>query len=95
MTSAPTRTDQDPRVRVLEAAARQSLHAPSVFNTQPWRWRITADALELRGDPDRQLTHTDPEGRLLMLSCGAALHHARVSLAAFGWAAVVEVKVSA
>ncbi|MFG3682987.1 Acg family FMN-binding oxidoreductase [Micromonospora chalcea] len=90
MNSASTRVEQDPRVRVLEAAARQSLHAPSVFNTQPWRWRITGDTLELRAEPDRQLTHTDPDGRLLMLSCGAALHHARVSLAAFGWAAVVQ-----
>ncbi|MEU4749761.1 nitroreductase, partial [Micromonospora tulbaghiae] len=82
MNSSPTRTDQDPRVRVLEAAARQSLHAPSVFNTQPWRWRVTTDALELRADPDRQLAHTDPDGRLLMLSCGAAQPPAPVSPAA-------------
>jgi hypothetical protein len=27
----------------------------------------------------------DPEGRLLMISCGTALHHARVALAAEGW----------
>ncbi|WP_435233244.1 Acg family FMN-binding oxidoreductase [Micromonospora aurantiaca (nom. illeg.)] len=90
MNSSSTRIEQDPRVRVLEAAARQSLHAPSVFNTQPWRWRVTGDALELRADADRQLAHTDPDGRLLMLSCGAALHHARVSLTAVGWAVTVE-----
>ncbi|WP_405093868.1 nitroreductase [Micromonospora sp. NBC_01392] len=90
MDRSSTRTEQNPTVRVLEAAARQSLHAPSVFNTQPWRWRVTADALELRTDPDRQLAHTDPDGRLLVLSCGAALHHARVSLAAAGWTVDVE-----
>ncbi|WP_435055118.1 Acg family FMN-binding oxidoreductase [Micromonospora aurantiaca (nom. illeg.)] len=90
MNSSSTRIEQDPRVRVLEAAARQSLHAPSVFNTQPWRWRVTGDALELRADVGRQLAHTDPDGRLLMLSCGAALHHARVSLTAVGWAVTVE-----
>lgn len=90
MNSSSTRIEQDPRVRVLEAAARQSLHAPSVFNTQPWRWQVTGDALELRADADRQLAHTDPDGRLLMLSCGAALHHARVSLTAVGWAVTVE-----
>ncbi|SCG64437.1 Acg family FMN-binding oxidoreductase [Micromonospora humi] len=90
MDRSATRTQQDPTVRVLEAAARQSLHAPSVFNTQPWRWRIDADTLELRADPGRQLAHTDPDGRLLTLSCGAALHHARVSLAAVGWAVAVE-----
>ncbi|MEE3922437.1 nitroreductase [Micromonospora sp. BRA006-A] len=90
MNSSSTRTEQNPRVRVLEAAARQSLHAPSVFNTQPWRWRVTGDALELRADADRQLAHTDPDGRLLILSRGAALHHARVSLTAVGWAVTVE-----
>ncbi|MGW4296975.1 Acg family FMN-binding oxidoreductase [Micromonospora chersina] len=90
MSQPATRTEQTPTVRMLEAAARQALHAPSVFNTQPWRWRITTDTLELRADPDRQLAATDPDGRLLTLSCGAALHHARVFLAAAGWAVTVE-----
>ncbi|MEV4641891.1 nitroreductase [Actinoplanes sp. NPDC049548] len=75
---------------VLEAAARASLHAPSVFNTQPWRWRINGDTMTLHADRSRALTATDPDGRLLLLSCGGALHHARVSLAAAGHAATVE-----
>lgn len=90
MSQPATWAEQTPTVRMLEVAARQALHAPSVFNTQPWRWRITADTLELRADPDRQLATTDPDGRLLTLSCGTALHHARVSLAAAGWAVTVE-----
>jgi hypothetical protein len=73
----------------LAAAARDALKAPSVFNTQPWRWRIDGDALELRADHDRQLTVADPQGRLLLLSCGASLHHARVALAAAGWSTQV------
>ncbi|KKK00350.1 nitroreductase [Micromonospora sp. HK10] len=89
MSRPSTWTEQTPVAEVLEAAARQARHAPSVFNTQPWRWRVTPDALELRADPDRRLTTTDPDGRLLTLSCGAALHHARVWLAATGWAATV------
>ena len=76
--------------RQLESAARAALHAPSVFNTQPWRWRITGDTMHLYADPSRQLASTDPDGRLLLISCGAALHHARTALAAAGWSASVE-----
>ncbi len=74
----------------LEAAARAAQHAPSVFNTQPWSWRITSDTMELYADPDRQVGSIDPDGRLLLLSCGAALHHARTALNAAGWSATVE-----
>lgn len=75
---------------VFEAAARASLRAPSVFNTQPWKWRIAGDLMELRSDPDRRLQTTDPDSRLLLLSCGGALHHARVALAAAGQAVTVD-----
>jgi nitroreductase len=75
--------------RRLVSAAESALHAPSVFNTQPWRWRITGDTLELYADPERHLTAADPEGRLLLISCGTALHHARTALAAAGWTSTV------
>lgn len=84
-----SQTDQALTTALAQAAATAG-HAPSVHNTQPWRWQVLPDALELRVVRDRQLTATDPEGRLLVLSCGAALHHARVALAAEGWQAVVE-----
>src|ERR1044071_10028153 len=74
----------------LETAARVSLRAPSVFNTQPWIWHLSGDTLALVSDPTRRLGVTDAEGRLLLLSCGAVLHHARVALAAAGWLADVQ-----
>lgn len=73
-----------PLVEVHVAAADTARYAPSVHNTQPWRWRVLPERLELLADRDRQLTAADPEGRLLTISCGAALHHARLSLAAHG-----------
>ena len=56
--------------------------APSVHNTQPWRFVIRPDALELHADNDRQLRALDPTGRQMVISCGCALFNARVGLAA-------------
>ncbi|WP_156685569.1 Acg family FMN-binding oxidoreductase [Mycobacterium sp. Marseille-P9652] len=66
---------------VLTLASR----APSVHNTQPWRWRVGSASVHLYADAGRQLPNTDPDGRDLMLSCGAALHHCTVAFAAVGW----------
>jgi hypothetical protein len=74
----------------LEQATRAAQHAPSIFNTQPWSWRLEHDVLELFADRDRRVDSIDEDGRLLVLSCGAALHHARTYLAAAGWSMTVE-----
>ena len=68
----------------LVTAVEESLRAPSVHNTQPWRWRFRGSGVELHADRGRRLTATDPEGRDLVLSCGCALHHLRVALAVRG-----------
>lgn len=70
---------------VLSLASR----APSVHNSQPWRWRVSTEGLHLYADPERQLPNIDPDNRDLLLSCGAVLHHAVVALAAMGWQARV------
>ena len=59
--------------------------APSVYNTQPWAWRLRPDGLDLYADHQRRLPVADPTGRELVLSCGAALHHAQVAARALGW----------
>ncbi len=74
----------------LARAATTAGTAPSVHNTQPWRWRVLPERLELFAARDRQLVAADPDGQLLTLSCGATLHHARLTLAADGYAVRVE-----
>lgn len=74
----------------LARAADTARLAPSVHNTQPWRWVVRGDRLELYAVTDRQLREQDPAGRLMLLSCGAALHHARVALDAAGWTHTVQ-----
>ncbi|GAA1814701.1 nitroreductase [Planosporangium flavigriseum] len=81
---APTETD------VLRMAAEVALRAPSIFNTQPWHWHVGRGVLELWSDPGRQLPVVDPDHRLTTLSCGIALHHATIALAAEGRAAAVD-----
>lgn len=59
--------------------------APSIHNTQPWRFRVAGDdLLELHADPDRMLWVADPHGRALHLSCGAALFNLRLAVRAIG-----------
>jgi hypothetical protein len=74
----------DPVQQALTGAAVNALAAPSVFNTQPWRWRIDGDTAELWADRSRRLPTVDPDARLLLISCGAALHHFRTAFAARG-----------
>jgi len=58
--------------------------APSVHNTQPWRFAVRADVVELHLDLARVLAVADPDGRSARLSCGAALLNLRVALQAAG-----------
>jgi nitroreductase len=69
----------------LIEATLAALHAPSILNSQPWRWRSRGHDVELRLDRDRRLTGLDATGRLQLMSCGAALHHALTALAAAGF----------
>lgn len=69
-------------VRRLLVAAGQ---APSVFNTQPWRFTvIRQEAIELLADPGRRLRVSDPRGRSQLVSCGAALFNLRLALRVAG-----------
>ncbi|HKD97520.1 MAG TPA: nitroreductase [Micromonosporaceae bacterium] len=69
----------------LARAAVTAACAPSIHNTQPWRWRVRDGVADLYADRRRQLTESDPDGRMMITSCGAALHHACVALTAQGF----------
>lgn len=74
---------------VFADAVDLAVRAPSVHNTQPWRWALRGEHIHLYADADRHLTVTDPAQRVLLMSCGAALHHMRVALGMLGWSAEV------
>jgi nitroreductase len=79
--------------RVLAAHAdyliATAARAPSVHNSQPWRFQVDQDAIELLCDPRRR-TWSDASGREMLISCGAALFGLRLGLRSLGYQPVVE-----
>jgi hypothetical protein len=59
--------------------------APSVHNTQPWRFTGGGQQISLYADAERKLRVADPDGREMMISCGAALFTARLALRSVGY----------
>jgi nitroreductase len=70
---------------LIATAAR----APSVHNTQPWRFQVGEFAIELYADPRRKL-RADPLGREMLISCGAALFGLRLAVRSLGYLPVVD-----
>lgn len=76
--------DEHATVTLRRAAVKATL-APSVHNTQPWRFVISNGQLDVFADPNRQLRVLDSTGRQLVISCGCALFNARVTVAGAGY----------
>jgi nitroreductase len=62
--------------------------APSLHNSQPWRFRAADDGMGMLvfADTSRAVPATDPTGRALHVSVGAAVLNLRVAAAALGLA---------
>lgn len=75
---------------LLRWLVQHAVKAPSPRNSQPWRFRITGDTIELLADRSRALSVVDPNHRELIISCGAALDHLRVAAREAGYEAVVD-----
>lgn len=75
--------------RLLNDALVRAVRAPSIHNSQPWRWQVGPRGVDLYTDATRRLPRTDPDGRDQVISCGAALHHLLVALADAGQGARV------
>ena len=69
----------------IQFAVAAAVHAPSVHNTQPWRFGRGERTIDVYADTDRRLRVADPAGRELMISCGAAVFTLRVALRYLGW----------
>jgi nitroreductase len=74
---------------VVKNAVRLACRAPSLQNTQPWAWEYHSGRLHLFLDSGRVM-HSDRSQREALISCGAALDHLRVAMAAEGWYADID-----
>ncbi|WP_018178633.1 Acg family FMN-binding oxidoreductase [Jongsikchunia kroppenstedtii] len=52
--------------------------APSVHNTQPWHFSLDGHLLHVYANPARRLLTSDPDGREMLISCGAAIRFAEL-----------------
>src|SRR6185312_2199882 len=59
--------------------------APSIANSQPWRFAVGADRVDVWTDPERSLPAVDPAGRQRLSSCGAAVLNLRLAVANLGF----------
>jgi nitroreductase len=81
--------------RDLKRAAAAAIRAPSLHNSQPWRFRLRAGAIEVLADPERQLAVADSTGWAVRIACGAATLNARLALAVNGRPAEVVLRPDA
>ncbi|MGE2689865.1 Acg family FMN-binding oxidoreductase [Mycolicibacterium pulveris] len=75
---------------VLADAVALACRAPSLHNSQPWRFVTDGVELQLFLDPGRIVHSADRRKRQALISCGAVLDHLTVAMAAAGWASVVD-----
>jgi hypothetical protein len=76
-------------VQQLRTITQFAALAPSVHNTQPWRFTADGHTLEVRADMERMLQVLDPTARQLHISCGIAIEFARLAVRALGYDVVV------
>jgi nitroreductase len=63
------------------ALVADAVRAPSMHNTQPWRFRLSGQAIDVLLNEDRLLPVGDPTGRAARVACGAAVFNLRMALA--------------
>lgn len=75
----------------LEYVALCGLLAPSAHNTQPWKYQLLGNRIEVYADRTRGLGSADRDHRLILLSVGCSLENLALAAARLGYLAAVEI----
>ncbi len=65
----------------LAATLEAAVQAPSLHNSQPWRFQVEHDTIELRIPTEQVLPVGDPSSRAARIACGAALYNWQLACA--------------
>lgn len=76
----------------IEFLLGYAIFAPSPMNTQPWLFKLGNREVDICADSRRKLAVVDPDGRELIISCGAALLNLKVAAEYFGCNYRVEIE---
>jgi hypothetical protein len=68
----------------IEVMITAATAAPSMHNTQPWRFEVNGHAIDVFLDGSRTLPAEDPSGRAMRIAAGAAVFNLRVAAAHLG-----------
>jgi len=69
---------------IAQSLIDAAVWAPSVYDTEPWRFGARGSTVTLHADTERRLAVADPDGREMFISCGAALYTLRLGVRAMG-----------
>ena len=74
-----------PIERELREIVGLAVRAPSLHNSQPWRFQVGQGCIDVLADPTRTLLIADPDGWAVRLACGAAAFNIRLGYHRLGW----------
>jgi hypothetical protein len=78
-------SDQQLSADHVEILLGAAIAAPSMHNTQPWRFEVDGHVVDLFLDGSRTLPAEDPTGRAMRIAAGAATFNLRCAAAALGY----------
>ncbi|TCC54291.1 hypothetical protein E0H73_39720 [Kribbella pittospori] len=69
----------------IDVLLTAAVAAPSMHNTQPWRFEVSGHVIDLFLDGSRTLPAEDPTGRAMRIAAGAATFNLRCAAASLGY----------
>ncbi|MEU4605424.1 hypothetical protein AB0F43_20775 [Kribbella sp. NPDC023972] len=69
----------------IDVLLRAAVAAPSMHNTQPWRFEVNGHVIDIYLDGSRTLPAEDPSGRAMRIAAGTAAFNLRCAAAALDY----------